>query len=154
MNPERWRKVEEICHEALAREPAARDAYLEAACAGDGALRLEVASLIAEHPHSEAFLAASPLPAASVRFDQPAGLPTPPPEPPTPSLVGRTLSHYRIDGFLRAGGMGQVYRAWDTRSIATWRSRCSRPMLRRTPTTSRASSAKRERSPSSTTPTS
>ena len=31
-----------------------------------------------------------------------------------PSLVGATLSHYRINGSIGAGGMGEVYRATDT----------------------------------------
>jgi eukaryotic-like serine/threonine-protein kinase len=31
------------------------------------------------------------------------------------SLVGRTLAHYRIDTAIGAGGMGEVYRATDTR---------------------------------------
>lgn len=114
MNPERWRRVEQICHEALARDPEARAAYLDAACAGDGGLRLEVASLIAEHPRSEAFLAASPFRPVPGGLAGAADTIVPPPGPASPSLVGRTLSHYRIDGFLRAGGMGQVYRAWDT----------------------------------------
>ena len=32
-----------------------------------------------------------------------------------PSLIGRTLAHYRIEKPLGAGGMGEVYRATDTR---------------------------------------
>ncbi|MGH9598951.1 MAG: protein kinase domain-containing protein, partial [Terracidiphilus sp.] len=30
-------------------------------------------------------------------------------------MVGRTLSHYRIDAAIGKGGMGEVYRATDTR---------------------------------------
>src|ERR1039458_9492161 len=31
------------------------------------------------------------------------------------SLVGRTLAHYRINSAIGAGGMGEVYRATDTK---------------------------------------
>jgi len=31
------------------------------------------------------------------------------------SLVGRTLAHYRISTAIGAGGMGEVYRATDTK---------------------------------------
>src|ERR1700736_5633370 len=31
------------------------------------------------------------------------------------SLVGRTLAHYRINAAIGAGGMGEVYRATDTK---------------------------------------
>ena len=33
----------------------------------------------------------------------------------TETLIGRTLAHYRISAAIGAGGMGEVYRATDTK---------------------------------------
>jgi eukaryotic-like serine/threonine-protein kinase len=66
MTPDRWREIERLFHEALARPPAERAAFLEKACAGDDELRREVESLaksdddagsFIEHPALEALAA-------------------------------------------------------------------------------------------------
>jgi hypothetical protein len=49
MTPERWQRVEELYHAALARGVADRTASLANACTGDEALRREVESL-RNHP--------------------------------------------------------------------------------------------------------
>lgn len=103
MNPDRWRQVERVCQDALERAPEARADYLDRACAGDEDLRREVESLLAEQPGSGDFLSD---PAADLSWLAAT---------PGPSLVGRTLGHYRVDTFLDAGGMGKVYRARDTK---------------------------------------
>ena len=41
MDPQRWAEIEPLYHAALAKEPAERSSYLEAACAEDPALRKE-----------------------------------------------------------------------------------------------------------------
>src|SRR3954469_18374926 len=46
MNPERWRQITAVFHDALARPPASRAAFLDAACEGDPALREEVRALL------------------------------------------------------------------------------------------------------------
>src|SRR3712207_2595477 len=46
MEPDRWRKVEDLYHAALEVDQHARDALLREACAGDDELRREVESLL------------------------------------------------------------------------------------------------------------
>ena len=46
MEPDRREQIERLYHAALEREPDARDAFLDEACAGDEELRREVAGLL------------------------------------------------------------------------------------------------------------
>src|SRR5262245_46104107 len=46
MTPDAWARVKEILGEAMDLAPGERAAYLDSACAGDGALRTEVESLL------------------------------------------------------------------------------------------------------------
>ena len=102
MNSRSWREAEEIFQEALQRDPAQRDLYVREACRGDAELQREVSSLLSHHQErsgAESWAAR----AAAQLVDAPA------------LEAGRSLGPYRIDSFLAAGGMGQVYRATDTR---------------------------------------
>ena len=47
MTPERWRQIEQLFQEALDRDTAERDLFLQKACAGDEELRREIESLLA-----------------------------------------------------------------------------------------------------------
>ena len=47
MTADRWRRVEDLCHAALACSSEERASFLRTACAGDDALRRDVESLLA-----------------------------------------------------------------------------------------------------------
>jgi hypothetical protein len=53
---ERWRRIEELFHEALLMAAGEREAYLRRACADDASLLYEVRSLIETHEESGEFL--------------------------------------------------------------------------------------------------
>ena len=57
-DPERRRRVEEVCDAALNRDGRERPSFVAAACGGDEALRQEVEALLAHAHTAEGFLAA------------------------------------------------------------------------------------------------
>src|SRR5215471_16596750 len=62
MDSDHWKQVEELYQAALEREESGRTAFLEQACAGDGALRGQVESLLAHYAQaSGSFLEESAL---------------------------------------------------------------------------------------------
>jgi eukaryotic-like serine/threonine-protein kinase len=56
MTAERWRRVEELYHAALARDEFSRGAFLAEICAGDVSLRQEVESLLEQSASADGFL--------------------------------------------------------------------------------------------------
>jgi Tol biopolymer transport system component len=102
---ERRRRVEEVCDAALDHDARERAAFVASACGLDVALRGEVEALLAHAERAEGFLAApiGEVAAHVLADEQPA------------SLAGRQIGSYTILSLLGAGGMGEVYRARDTK---------------------------------------
>ena len=107
MSADRQRQITQLCHAALERDPSDRGAFLREACAGDDALRQEVESLLRHEDAGHQFL-------ERPAVEEVARLVTAPLES-IGDLQGRRLGVYEIEARIGAGGMGDVYRARDTR---------------------------------------
>jgi serine/threonine-protein kinase len=103
MEPDRWKRVEELYHSALEKAPADRAAFLIRACAGDTELRREVEELLGHDDSREGLLDAPAWQQASEVLAS------------AQLAAGTLLGPYRVIRRLGAGGMGSVYLAEDTR---------------------------------------
>ncbi|HEX4468502.1 MAG TPA: serine/threonine-protein kinase, partial [Gemmatimonadaceae bacterium] len=108
MTPERWLQVKGVLHEVLNRAPADRAAYLNDRCAGDGALRREVESLLLSNDRatSSDFLEEAPALVRSLASAERIN------ESSLMAQLSATLgSKYTVERELGGGGMSRVFLA-------------------------------------------
>src|SRR5215510_8410629 len=122
---ERWGRVKALFQAAVDRPIEERGAFLAAATGDDSGLRGEVESLLAADTSDATFLGRLPIADQMIRAGQGgAGSSAAPAfeaamkamtEDAAPSMIGRQLGSCRVKSLLGAGGMGEVYRAHDTK---------------------------------------
>jgi hypothetical protein len=115
MDPDRWRRINDLFEDTLARAADARQPFLVEACAGDAGLREEVKRLLRAHERAAGFLARPVLVhAPNVLALADLSAPVARQHGTDPVETGlRGTERFTVLRRLGAGGMGVVYAVHD-----------------------------------------
>ncbi|HUF04453.1 MAG TPA: protein kinase [Aridibacter sp.] len=106
MEPELWKKIDELVDAALGVPEERREEFVRERCDGNDELREKVLALVEAQKESESFLERSAMDlAAEDLAREKIGTAF--------SYVGKKIAAYRVDSLLGTGGMGEVYQAFD-----------------------------------------
>ena len=105
MTSERWHKIEELYHAAQARDSKERGVFLAEACQGDAELQRQIEALLARDTDGHILDGVAAELLSNTGSDPGA----------TSLSAGDKLGPYEIVAFIGAGGMGEVYKAQDSR---------------------------------------
>jgi serine/threonine protein kinase len=105
MDPGRWQRLNDLFHDAVARVPGERQAWLVNACAGDDELAAELERLLRAHEQAESLIDTASASRTTCFVIAPSGSPI------TSRFSGS--ERFALRRVLGLGGMGIVYEAYD-----------------------------------------